>query len=127
MLQSFAYAQVSDAFIDRTGQIHTVTPSYNKFKDAYSDLPKNDAVDAFVIADNLRFGRITPAVYMDDYRYKALQNLTRDSRSILCSPKSNAGEATLHEPSLHEMLRPHTGEGVFQPLRGCCIGGLRRV
>lgn len=49
----------------------------NKFKGAYSELPKNDFVDAFVIADNLRFGRITSEVYMDDYRYKALQNLTR--------------------------------------------------
>lgn len=49
----------------------------SKFKGAYSDLPKNDYVDAFVIADNLRFGRITSEVYMDDYRYKALQNLTR--------------------------------------------------
>ena len=48
-----------------------------KFKDVHPDLPKNDPVDAFVIADNLRFGRITAAVYMDDYRYKALQNLTR--------------------------------------------------
>jgi transposase len=48
-----------------------------KFRDAYSDLPKNDAVDAFVIADSLRFGRIGTAIYMDDYRYKALQTLTR--------------------------------------------------
>jgi len=48
-----------------------------KFKDSYADLPKNDAVDAFVIADHLRFGRINKEVYMDDYRYKALQNLTR--------------------------------------------------
>ncbi len=49
----------------------------NKFKAMYSDLPKNDPVDAFVIADSLRFGRIGSPVYMDDYRYKALQNLTR--------------------------------------------------
>jgi transposase len=48
-----------------------------KFKDSYSDLPKNDPVDAFVVADSLRFGRIGSPVYMDDYRYKALQNLTR--------------------------------------------------
>ena len=48
-----------------------------KFKDSYSDLPKNDPVDAFVVADSLRFGRIGFPVYMDDYRYKALQNLTR--------------------------------------------------
>lgn len=49
----------------------------NKFKQSYPDLPKNDSVDSFVIADNLRFGRIASEVYMDDYRYKALQNLTR--------------------------------------------------
>ena len=59
-------------------KIHVLNPKQvKKFKDAYPDLPKNDAVDAFVIADNLRFGRITNEVYMDDYRYKALQNLTR--------------------------------------------------
>ena len=49
----------------------------SKFKGAYSELPKNDPVDAFVIADSLRFGRIGFPVYMDDYRYKALQKLTR--------------------------------------------------
>jgi hypothetical protein len=49
----------------------------NKFKESYPDLPKNDYVDAFVIADHLRFGRIGKEVYMDDYRYKALQTLTR--------------------------------------------------
>jgi len=49
----------------------------SKFKGSYSDLPKNDPVDAFVVADSLRFGRIGSPVYMDDYRYKALQNLTR--------------------------------------------------
>jgi transposase len=49
----------------------------NKFKAAYSDLPKNDHVDAFIVADSLRFGRIGSPIYMDDYRYKALQTLTR--------------------------------------------------
>ena len=34
-------------------------------------------MDAFVIADQLRFGRIGKEVYMDDNRYKALQTLTR--------------------------------------------------
>jgi transposase len=59
-------------------KLHVLNPKQvKKFKDAYSDLPKNDPVDAFVVADNLRFGRITTPVYMDDYRYKALQNLTR--------------------------------------------------
>jgi len=59
-------------------KFHILNPKQvKKFKEVHPDLPKNDPVDAFVIADNLRFGRITNAVYMDDYRYKALQNLTR--------------------------------------------------
>ena len=37
----------------------------------------NDWVDSFVIADCLRFGRINKEVYFGDYRYQALQNLTR--------------------------------------------------
>ena len=59
-------------------KIHVLNPKQvSKFKESYTDLPKNDDVDAFVIADKLRFGRITKEVYMDDYRYKALQTLTR--------------------------------------------------
>ena len=60
-------------------KLHVLNPKQVKgFKDAYPDLPKNDFVDAFVIADNLRFGRISKEVcFMDDYRYKALQSLTR--------------------------------------------------
>ena len=34
-----------------------------KFKDSYPEIPKNDAIDAFVIADCLRFGRIGPVSY----------------------------------------------------------------
>ena len=59
-------------------KIHVLNPKQvKKFKDSYPDLPKNDYVDSFIIADALRFGRINKEVYMDDYRYKALQNLTR--------------------------------------------------
>lgn len=59
-------------------KIHVLNPKQvRKFKDSYPDLPKNDWVDAFVIADRLRFGRIGKEVYMDNYRYKSLQTLTR--------------------------------------------------
>lgn len=59
-------------------KIHVLNPKQvNKFKESYNDLPKNDYVDSFVIADCLRFGRINNEVYMEDYKYKALQNLTR--------------------------------------------------
>ena len=76
---SLVYALREDG---RLGQyprkIHVLNPKQvRKFKESYSDLPKNDDVDAFVIVDKLRFGRITKEVYMDDYRYKALQTLTR--------------------------------------------------
>lgn len=60
-------------------KLHVLNPKQvKKFKDAYADLPKNDFIDAFIIADNLRFGRIAKEVtVMEDYRYKALQALTR--------------------------------------------------
>lgn len=59
-------------------KIHVLNPKQvKKFKDAYPDLPKNDSVDSYIIADALRFGRINNEVYMDDYRFKALKNLTR--------------------------------------------------
>ena len=59
-------------------KIHVLNPKQvNKFKESYNDLPKNDYVDSFIIADCLRFGRINKEVYLEDYRYKALQSLTR--------------------------------------------------
>ena len=77
-------------------KIHVLNPKQvQNFKKAYSDLPKNDEVDAFVIADHLRFGRAGNEVYMDDYRYRApvnayenvaafevVQNLTRERTDL---------------------------------------------
>ena len=66
------------ALVPFNSKLHVLNPKQvSKFKEAYNDLPKNDYVDAFVIADCLRFGRINKELYLDDYRYKALQNLTR--------------------------------------------------
>ena len=46
-------------------KIHVLNPKQvKKFHDTYNDLPKNDYVDSFVIADCLRFGRINKEVYM---------------------------------------------------------------
>ena len=77
--ENLVYALREDGALGRfQRKIHVLNPKQvSKFKESYSDLPKNDDVDAFVIADKLRFGRITKEVYMDDYRYKALQTLTR--------------------------------------------------
>ena len=76
---SLVYALREDGKLGRyPRKIHVLNPKLvNKFKATYPELPKNDDVDAFVIADKLRFGRIGKEVYMDDYRYKALQTLTR--------------------------------------------------
>ena len=84
---NLVYFLREDAFLasfDRT--IHVLNPKQvKKFKDAYNDLPKNDYVDSFVIADCLRFGRINKEVYLGDYHYKALQNLTRARYFAVCN------------------------------------------
>jgi transposase len=77
---NLVYALREDGGLGRfRRKIHVLNPKQvKKFKEAYPDLPKkNDWVDAFVIADHLRFGRIAKEVYMDDYRYQALRTLTR--------------------------------------------------
>lgn len=68
-------------------KIHVLNPKQvKKFKEAYPDLPKNDFMDAFVIADHLRFGRIAKEVYMDDYRYWRLSSKTSWVKNRTKSP-----------------------------------------
>ena len=67
-------------------KIHVLNPKQvNKFKESYNNLPKNDYVDSFIIADCLRFGRINKEVYLGDYRYLALKNLTRARYYSVCN------------------------------------------
>lgn len=47
-----------------------------RFKKGYDTLPKNDRIDAWVIADHLRFGRL-PYAMTDTIQFQALQRLTR--------------------------------------------------
>jgi transposase len=74
--------------------IHVLNPKQvNAFKKAYPELPKTDDIDAWIIAENLRFGRISQEVYMDDRvialkkltraRYYAARNLTREKNHFL--------------------------------------------
>src|SRR5699024_4042203 len=46
------------------------------FKKSYSDMDKTDEIDAFVIADYMRFGRLPMSVVKEE-QYVALQQLTR--------------------------------------------------
>jgi len=48
----------------------------NNFKKSYPELPKTDNIDTLIIADYLRFGRLTKSVAHDE-KHLALRNLTR--------------------------------------------------
>ena len=76
---SLVYSLREDSSLGRfQRKIYILNPKQvRKFKEAYPDLPKNDFVNASVIADHLRFSRIAKEVYMDDYRYQTLRTLTR--------------------------------------------------
>jgi len=58
-------------------QLYTVNPKVvSNFKKAYTDLPKNDSVDAWVIADRIRFGRVENSS-SPEALYRALRQITR--------------------------------------------------
>ncbi|MCL6442505.1 MAG: IS110 family transposase [Alicyclobacillus sp.] len=58
-------------------KVFTINPKLiSKFREAYSDLDKTDYVDAWIIADRLRFGRLPMTVVLQE-QYVALQRLTR--------------------------------------------------
>jgi len=62
---------------ERKTKVFTINPKLiNKFKEAYVDLDKTDRIDAWIIADRLRFGRLTTTIVMQE-QYIALQRLTR--------------------------------------------------
>ena len=103
-----------DSLMPYNKKIHDLNPKQvNKFKLAYNDLPKNNYVDSFVITDCLRFGRINKEVYLDDYRYKALQNLTR------------ARFFTVQ--NLVKVFYADTGESLLRYLQHLFPGRLRRI
>lgn len=65
------------------GQVLVMNPKQiANFKKSYSDMDKTDEIDAFVIADYLRFGRLPMSVVKDE-QYVALQQLTRARYNIV--------------------------------------------
>jgi transposase len=68
----------NDVFLKKWGvKVHILNAKQvSKFKESYSELPKNDNIDTLIIADYLRFGRIAKEVNLDE-KYIALRNLTR--------------------------------------------------
>ena len=103
-------------------KIHVLNPKQvNKFKESYNDLPKNDWVDSFVIADCLRFGRINKEVYMG----LSLQSPPEPHTStLLCRLQPHQGKTTVYECAVQEVFNHDTGEGIFRYLqyhRPCCL------
>ena len=68
----------NDAFLKKWGAKVFVlnAKQVNAFKKAYPELPKNDNINTLIIADYLRFGRISKEVNPDE-KFIALRNLTR--------------------------------------------------
>ncbi|WP_019119409.1 IS110 family transposase [Brevibacillus massiliensis] len=61
----------------RKTKVFTINPKLiHKFREAYADLDKTDRIDAWIIADRLRFGRLKTTIVMQE-QYLALQRLTR--------------------------------------------------
>jgi transposase len=58
-------------------KVFTINPKLiKKFKESYTDLDKTDHIDAWIIADRLRFGRLRLSAVMQE-QFIALQRLTR--------------------------------------------------
>ena len=71
------YMHEDSALKERKAKVFTINPKLvSKFREAYPDLDKTDRLDAWVIADRLRFGRLTTTIVMQE-QYVALQRLTR--------------------------------------------------
>ncbi len=69
--------------LSRGLRCYTFNPrQVKKFKESYPDIGKDDWVDAMVIADRLRFGRLPAECYLDE-RYQPLQRLTRYRRHLV--------------------------------------------
>lgn len=77
-----------NAFADQnqvTTQVYMINArKLARFKKGYDNLPKNDRIDAWVIADHLRFGRL-PHEMKDIVQFDALQRLTRTRFHIMHS------------------------------------------
>ncbi|MDF9626110.1 IS110 family transposase [Bacillus cereus] len=64
-------------------QVFMINPKQiANFKKSYSEMDKTDAIDAFVIADYVRFGRHTMSIVKEE-QYIALQQLTRSRYQLV--------------------------------------------
>ena len=81
-----------------------------RFKKGYDTLPKNDRIDAWVIADHLRFGRL-PHEMKDIIQYEALQRCTRTRFHLM---KNINGQDLFSKSGLFEVQRDASVQPVLK-------------
>ena len=102
-------------------KVLTINPKLiKKFKESYVDLDKTDHIDAWIIADRLRFGRLRQSVVMQNQfialqrltrmRYYLVHNLTREKQYFLehlfykCSSFTTEVESSVFGNAIMELL-----------------------
>ncbi|EOC99694.1 hypothetical protein L21TH_2274 [Caldisalinibacter kiritimatiensis] len=102
-------------------KVYTINPKLiKKFKDAYVVLDKTDDIDAFIIADRLRFGRLPLSIIKTEQymalqrltrmRFRLIQNLTREKKYFLqnlffkCSAFSTEVETSTFDSTIMDLL-----------------------
>ena len=104
---NLVYFLREDAALARfNSKIHVLNPKQvSKFKEAYNDLPKNDLIDSFVIADCLRFGRINKEVYIKKYSTMTQEKVFSDTFSTTALAVYDEFESAeaLADMDLHEL------------------------
>lgn len=102
-------------------KVLTINPKLiKKFKESYVDLDKTDHIDAWIIADRLRFGRLRQSVVMQEQfialqrltrmRYHLVHNLTREKQYFLehlfykCSSFTTEVESSVFGNAIMELL-----------------------
>jgi transposase len=114
----------------RNTKVFTINPKLiRKFKEAYVDLDKNDHVDAWLIADRLRFGRLPMTMVLQEQyialqrltrmRYHLVQNLVREKQIFLqhlfykCSSFTTEVDSSVYGTAILELLlEKHTLEEI---------------
>lgn len=102
-------------------KVFTINPKLiKKFKESYVDLDKTDQIDAWIIADRLRFGRLPLTAVMQEQfialqrltrmRYHLVHNLTREKQYFLqhlfykCSSFTTEVDSSVFGNAIMELL-----------------------
>lgn len=105
-------------------KVFTINPKLiKKFKESYVDLDKTDQIDAWIIADRLRFGRLPLTAVMQEQfialqrltrmRYHLVHNLTREKQYFLqhlfykCSSFTTEVDSSVFGNAMMELLLEH--------------------